>query len=419
MSFVVAVLLLVVSSRPDLGVQQLSAPLATDWNVTRTAGEAGARTSRPPEGAWLRFEPLRQASPPRLSRTLARQRPAAICAVAIGTLGFLCLLFFFSDRTRLEIGLFGALAIGMTVHVAAAAPAWLPIPAEPWALAAILASLSFLLPALTALVVLRFLDLRIALWQRVALLLPLIGAIAVWLVPARTPWLDALAIVSLAVVTVSAAAPLSAPAVRRRPETAFVFVAAGLLLLAAIVDAVYRLGILLADRPDLPMVAPAFLVFTSLLLLIVADQGQRLLARATTDPLTNLSNRAEFWRCAERELQRAGRTERPLALVMLDLDHFKSINDTYGHPVGDKVLAAVAGAIAQTLRGVDLSGRYGGEEFVILLVEIDEGSAFQTVERLRAAIAALVPPRVPRPITISAGVALHHPIFERTRCASW
>ncbi|MEO6323339.1 MAG: diguanylate cyclase [Thermoanaerobaculia bacterium] len=349
-----------------------------------------------------------------LSRALANQRPAAICAVAIATLGFLCLLFYFSDRTRHEIGLYAALAIGVALHVTTAAPAWLPMGLTPPGLARILSSLTFVLPALTTLVVLRFLDLRLAPWQRAALLLPLAGTLCVWFAPPHARWLTALAIVSLVAVTSAAAVPLAAPAVRRRPEAALVFVGAGFLLLAAVVDAGCRLGILLTDGPDLPAVGPAFLVFTSLLLLIVADQGQRLLARATTDPLTNLSNRAEFWKRAERELQRAGRTERSVALVILDLDHFKSINDTYGHPVGDKVLAAVASAIAETLRGVDLSGRYGGEEFVILLVEIDEATAFQAVERVRAAIAALAPPRVPRPITVSAGVALHQPIFERT-----
>ncbi|MGZ6970496.1 MAG: GGDEF domain-containing protein, partial [Thermoanaerobaculia bacterium] len=105
---------------------------------------------------------------------------------------------------------------------------------------------------------------------------------------------------------------------------------------------------------------------------------------------------------------------RSLALAMLDLDHFKAFNDRFGHPAGDAALAAVARAIARTIRGLDAAGRYGGEEFIVLFVEADAEAATHALERIRAAVAALGPPRIAQRITVSAGVAMHQGLFEKT-----
>src|SRR5262249_18741161 len=144
----------------------------------------------------------------------------------------------------------------------------------------------------------------------------------------------------------------------------------------------------------------------------------RLLLRATTDPLTGLLNRQEFVRRAGAEIARAERTGSALALAMLDVDKFKSFNDRYGHQAGDRVLAAAAQAIAETVRGLDVGGRSGGEEFVVLLVNAAEASAGAAVDRIRRAISALEPPRVPETVTASAGVALHNGLFERASLSS-
>ncbi|MGA7992794.1 MAG: GGDEF domain-containing protein, partial [Thermoanaerobaculia bacterium] len=198
-----------------------------------------------------------------------------------------------------------------------------------------------------------------------------------------------------------------------RRTRAFVFAAASVLALAALAEAAQRHAILLA-RTVVPPFGAGFLLFTLLLLPTVVDEERRLLARATTDPLTGLLNRAAFRERARAEIARAERTGRFLSVAMLDLDHFKAFNDAHGHPAGDSALAAVAGAITRTIRAIDLAGRYGGEEFVLLLVEADAVSAVRALERLRKAVAALEPPRVAGPITISAGIAVHTSPFERT-----
>jgi diguanylate cyclase (GGDEF)-like protein len=101
----------------------------------------------------------------------------------------------------------------------------------------------------------------------------------------------------------------------------------------------------------------------------------------------------------------AARIGSPLSAVLLDLDHFKQINDRFGHGAGDDALAAVGGVLTTTLRASDFAGRYGGEEFLILLPDTDSGGALETAEKVRTAIEAIDVPQVDRPITASLGVA--------------
>ncbi len=108
---------------------------------------------------------------------------------------------------------------------------------------------------------------------------------------------------------------------------------------------------------------------------------------ATTDPLTGISNRRNLFAQGERELERARRYQAPLAAVMLDIDHFKQINDAWGHAVGDQVLREVALVCTHSLRQTDIIGRYGGEEFAILLPQLTLTGACRAAERLRQAIA--------------------------------
>jgi diguanylate cyclase (GGDEF)-like protein/PAS domain S-box-containing protein len=134
---------------------------------------------------------------------------------------------------------------------------------------------------------------------------------------------------------------------------------------------------------------------------------QKLRLMASTDPLTGLLNRRRFLEQAESEFRRARRYQRALAVVMLDVDHFKTINDGHGHFVGDQVLVALARASQQLLRGTDVMGRWGGEEFAILMPETSLAGATILAERLRAELAALAVPTPAGPLrfTISAGVA--------------
>jgi diguanylate cyclase (GGDEF)-like protein len=137
-----------------------------------------------------------------------------------------------------------------------------------------------------------------------------------------------------------------------------------------------------------------------------ALRSSRLLAelerRAARDPLTGLANRRALDDSLDRELSRARREGASLSLVLLDVDHFKAVNDEHGHQVGDQVLSIVARTLAETVRDMDLVARYGGEEFVVLLPGTALADAVGTAERLRAAVAGQP---APAPVTVSAGVA--------------
>ncbi len=143
----------------------------------------------------------------------------------------------------------------------------------------------------------------------------------------------------------------------------------------------------------------------------IAIENARLFAEvqqlAITDGLTGLYNRRHFFALAERELERARRYGHPLSVILLDLDHFKHVNDTYGHSVGDEALRVVAARCRECLRSIDHLGRYGGEEFAALLPENDLDGARAAAERLRQCIAES-PVETSQgllPLTISLGVA--------------
>jgi diguanylate cyclase (GGDEF)-like protein len=130
--------------------------------------------------------------------------------------------------------------------------------------------------------------------------------------------------------------------------------------------------------------------------------------QAHTDSLTGLANRRRFFEMAEAELVRTRRYDAPLSLLMLDIDHFKNVNDVHGHRAGDRVLRELARVCLEVLRAVDVVGRVGGEEFAILLPETDVVGAVDVAERLREAVArnAIVRDEgVPLRITVSIGVA--------------
>ncbi len=128
---------------------------------------------------------------------------------------------------------------------------------------------------------------------------------------------------------------------------------------------------------------------------------------ATTDSLTGALSRRRLLEIAEAELERAARYKHPLSIAMLDLDHFKTVNDTFGHAVGDEALRSVAATIRQALRKQDCVGRYGGEELTVIFPETEANDACAVGERIRAAVASLGLSNQGRdvPITISAGVA--------------
>ncbi|GIH27444.1 GGDEF domain-containing protein [Acrocarpospora phusangensis] len=134
----------------------------------------------------------------------------------------------------------------------------------------------------------------------------------------------------------------------------------------------------------------------------------QLQAAARTDPKTGLLNAAAWQREADTEIVRARRTGEMLALLIVDIDHFKRVNDTYGHLVGDQVLIGVAATLRSQLRDYDVVGRFGGEEFVVLLPRADVAEARRVAERLRTRVGrmAVAADDAMITVTISAGVAI-------------
>ncbi len=108
---------------------------------------------------------------------------------------------------------------------------------------------------------------------------------------------------------------------------------------------------------------------------------------SVTDPLTGLANRRHLTEELEREVRRSGRLGRLFTVVMLDVDHFKNFNDTYGHPAGDELLKRLAKSLQDVVREVDTAARYGGEEFLVILAETPAGAAEQVAERIRGRVA--------------------------------
>ncbi len=150
------------------------------------------------------------------------------------------------------------------------------------------------------------------------------------------------------------------------------------------------------------------------LLVLIAGQAASVIQRilmyenmqrlAITDELTGLTNRRHFLQRLDAEIERARRYEYPFSIVMIDIDHFKRINDAHGHVLGDRVLADMGKLLRKIARGSDLPARYGGEEFVILMPMTDAERAFQACERIRAAVEEHIFPRRKK-LTVSLGLS--------------
>lgn len=129
------------------------------------------------------------------------------------------------------------------------------------------------------------------------------------------------------------------------------------------------------------------LLTASLLSAVVVFRTQELLRLSTKDPLTGLFNRGYFQERVTAEVSRARRSGQPLTIAMVDVDHFKSFNDTYGHAAGDQVLRVIASALGSSFRKTDIVGRYGGEEFVIAMPETNAAAGGRKLEDFRQLIA--------------------------------
>ena len=134
-----------------------------------------------------------------------------------------------------------------------------------------------------------------------------------------------------------------------------------------------------------------------------AINHERIKRLGLVDPLTGLNNRRYFDARLTEEIGQARRTGRPLACLFLDIDHFKQVNDTHGHGVGDRVLQIVANTLKSQMRLNDVLARMGGEEFAVLLADTDQATAMDIAERIRLAVAHGTRDALPFPVTLSIG----------------
>lgn len=184
------------------------------------------------------------------------------------------------------------------------------------------------------------------------------------------------------------------------------------LLLTILFTVLAGIGITLewSNRLDAsPWLHAAVIVMLNLILLLGCIAVIRSAVRdriehyASIDSLTGMMNRISFWRVLEREIRRVERYHHPLAMIMLDIDHFKTINDAWGQGVGDGILKTMALEIKKKIREIDFFARIGGEEFLILAPETDRERAVILAEKIRETVAA-IPFEAGGPVTVSLGV---------------
>lgn len=189
--------------------------------------------------------------------------------------------------------------------------------------------------------------------------------------------------------------------------TVSVLVTAGVTVLARIPASIFWVNVGIGACVPTVVAPPiAWLVAT---LMLEVDKAREIAERlAITDPLTGVFNRRQFLALAENEFARAARLRLPTAALLIDIDRFKSVNDVFGHAVGDEVIREVARVCTQQLRPYDIFARYGGEEFAVLLPETGRDAAVAAAERLRLAVTtvclSVAPDKSVTP-TISVGVA--------------
>lgn len=166
--------------------------------------------------------------------------------------------------------------------------------------------------------------------------------------------------------------------------------------LTDIVGKVTQICMIIYDVTDVAINKQAFL-----------QANKKLEHLSHTDSLTQLHNQGYWRECCFREYKRHTRTQQSSALIMLDIDHFKKVNDTYGHPFGDIVIKEVANCLRKNMRETDVAGRYGGEEFTLILVDTDLKNAKLVAERIRKSVEAceFEYQGTPVKVTISLGIS--------------
>ncbi len=328
------------------------------------------------------------------------------CALMAGSLGILAVLLLRWNRGRAELALYAALALAVAFWLATPLLTPVPIPLSREILGRLVRALAFLLPAIGFLFLLRILGLS-ARGPRMALLVPpAAGLLAALLLPVDAAWVDTFAVLSLVAVSLGAGAVLVRKENRRR-DTFLAFAATGILLAGAVAEVASR-RLPGASSAAGVLLGTSFLAFTVLVLPTAADEDRRLFTRATTDSVTNLPNRGTFLARAREEIFRAERTRRTLAFVLLEMDGFEGRRKSEDPAVLDELLAAYGQAVARSIRGIDVAGRWGKNMLSVLLLEADETNARMAIDRIRTAATQA------SGVTASAGISVQRRLEKPT-----
>lgn len=172
------------------------------------------------------------------------------------------------------------------------------------------------------------------------------------------------------------------------------------------IEPIHDLALYIVHVFNLTVVFAMFSYLSLFYINVVVSAQRKLRVMATTDPLTQLLNRRQMKFLLELEIERFRRSESPVGLLLLDVDHFKQINDTHGHEAGDKVLEALAGLLREQLRAQDLVARWGGEEFLVAMPNSDSEATQRAAERIRTATQSLDWGKIitsENPVTLSIG----------------
>lgn len=338
------------------------------------------------------------------------ESPLALEAAAIFSLGLFALFVFLRDRRQREFLLFFLLTAGVAAYVVSWLSLWSRFGVSLSFVFRANVALSFALSMLFVLFFHYFFVLPLPNWIRFVLALQFVGLLVACVIPRID---DLYFVLPLCYVTVAASGirvmdVLVRKVRRRAPYAVTVLVGFGLIFVATLRDMAADFG-LIPWGGETRYVGPAFLVFSVLFLSVVADRMARLRVAAATDPLTGLPNRTGLFDRIALELARSRRSNRAVALAVLDLDRFKDFNDAHGHLAGDRLLIASGEALTASLRTTDLAARFGGEEFVVLLPEIGREEATACAERIRLAVSKARVPGADGYVTASIGLAVHDP----------
>jgi diguanylate cyclase (GGDEF)-like protein len=338
------------------------------------------------------------------------EAPLALVAAAIFSLGLFALFVFLRDRRQREFLLFFLLTAGVAAYFVSWLSLWSRLGVSLSFIFRADVALAFALSMLFALFFHHFFVLTLPKWMRFVLALQFVGMLVACVLPRVD---DLYRVLPLCYATVIASgirvvAVLVRKVRRRAPYAVTVLVGFGFVFVATLRDMAQDFG-LFPWGVRTQYVGAAFLVFSVLFLSVVADRMARLRVAAATDPLTGLPNRTGLFDRIALELARSRRSNRAVALAVLDLDRFKDFNDRFGHLVGDRLLIAMGERLSESVRATDLAVRFGGEEFVLLLPEISRDEAVRCCERIREAVERMRVSGAEGGTTVSIGLAVHEP----------